>query len=92
MLYTKLSEVKSSGGSNAVICTLCDGRVESCPQPRPCVVRSFQIYEWVRSDLASHKQTRGVLCYLTLASIRIFLVMTDLPLCVRNEEDRQKIY
>jgi hypothetical protein len=44
------------------------------------------------SDLASHKQTRGVLCYLTLPSIRIFLVMTDLPLCVRNEKDRQKIY
>ena len=36
---------------------LSDGRAS-------CVVRSFQIYEWVRSDLASHKQTTGVFCYL----------------------------
>lgn len=59
-------------------------------QRRPCVVRSFQIYEWVRSGKPQANKGGSLLGILRYLSIRIFLVMTDLLLCVRIENVRQK--
>ena len=80
--------------SSAPYVTVESSRIESCPRSdgRASCVRSRSM-SGSESDLASHKQTRwgsllGILRYL---SIRIFLVMTDLLLCVRIENVRQKI-